>query len=530
MYLLAAREPYSQQDLNMMQFLLFDDEEPDERYWFYQKGFFHPVQLGDQLSDRRYTIINKLGNGSFSTVWLAHDEILGRKVAIKIACADAECERGELPTDELEILERLRDNPGSHPGAEVIHPCLDSFMTQGPNGSHRCFVSDPTCINLGQSKFRSEPYWLFRLQVARALVAQLIQGVAFMHSKGIVHGDLHTGNLMLTLPDAELAECSVRDIYAKFDLPKQYPMDICKKASDFDEPIPENAPPYLVGKMYFNDKHAHKLRLSDAKLRIGDFGESWRPAQQDRHELNIPEKFRAPEAMVAEKLGMPIGFPADVWALGCIVIELYATIDLLETYFPGYDEAWGEMIHLLGEPPKAWWDVWKAAADSGDNDDGSSPENKIPRHRDPTSLSDRILQLIDKDRAERVAGIWENGDEDEKVPPGELRDLLSMLEGIFCWLPEDRLKAGDLMHGDWMKNWGLPAIEAMEKAYEEMAKATQDNSASSVSGSESNTTHHDKTGRPVNDPRHGAIRGLFKTAGWGLDTGVWLWLKRALGF
>lgn len=344
------------------------------------------------------------------------------------------------------------------------------------------------------------------------------------------HLDLHTGNLMLTLPDAELAECSVQDIYAKFDLPKQYPMDICKKASDFDEPIPDNAPPYLVGKMYFNDKQAHKLRLSDAKLRIGDFGESWRPAQQDRHELNIPEKFRAPEAMVAEKLDMPIGFPADVWALGCIVVELYATIDLLETYFPGYDEAWGEMIYLLGEPPKAWWDVWKAAADAGDNDDGSSPENKIPRRRDPTSLSDRILQLIDKDRAERVAGIWENGDEDEKVPPGELRDLLSMLEGIFCWLPEDRLKAGDLMNGDWMKNWGLPAIEAMEKAYEEMAKATQDNSASSVSGSESNTTHHDKTHRPVNDPRHGAIRGLFKTAGWGLDTGVWLWLRRALGF
>ncbi|KAJ5015593.1 Dual specificity tyrosine-phosphorylation-regulated kinase 2 [Colletotrichum sp. SAR 10_99] len=334
---------------------------------------------------------------------------------------------------------------------------------------------------------------------------------------------------MLTLPDAELAECSVRDIYAKFDLPKQYPMEICKKASDLDEPIPENAPPYVVGKMYFNDKHARKLRLSDAKLKIGDFGESWRPDQQNRHELNIPEKFRAPEAMVAEKLDMPIGFPADVWALACIVVELYARIDLLETYVPGYDEAWGEMVHLLGGPPKGWRDIWKAAADSANNDDDSSPENQIPRHRDPTSLSERILQLIDKDRAEKLDGIWEDGDENERVPPGELQDLLSMLEQIFCWLPEDRLKAEDLMNGDWMKKWGLPAIAAMEKAYEEKVEAMKHTSASSGPNSESSIKHHDKTDRPLNETRHGAIRGLFNTATWGQETGVWLWLKRALG-
>ncbi|KAK1846434.1 protein kinase domain-containing protein [Colletotrichum chrysophilum] len=286
----------------MMQILLYNDDEPDERYWFYQEGFLHPVQLGDQLSDGRYTIINKLGNGSFSTVWLAHDEVLSRKVAIKIACAEAQRESDEFPSNEHGILQRLRGNPASHPGAEVIHPCLDTFTMQGPNGRHRWFVSDPTCINLSQSKFRSEPNWLFRLSVARALVAQLIRGVAYMHSQGVVHGDLHSGNLLLALPDEELSKRSVRDLYTSFGLPQQYPVDICKKVSDFDEPIPENAPPYLVGKMYFNDKHAHKLRLYDAKLRISDFGESWRPAEHDRYELNIPEQSRAPEALVAEKL------------------------------------------------------------------------------------------------------------------------------------------------------------------------------------------------------------------------------------
>lgn len=198
--LLAAREPYSHEDLNMMQILLYNDDEPDERYWFYQEGFLHPVQLGDQLSDGRYIIINKLGNGSFSTVWLAHDEVLRRKVAIKIACAEAEREPDEFPSNEHGILQQLRGNPASHPGAEVIHPCLDTFTMQGPNGRHRCFVSDPTCINLSQSKFRSEPNWLFRLNVARALVAQLIRGVAYMHSQGVVHGGKSHINHRLSLP------------------------------------------------------------------------------------------------------------------------------------------------------------------------------------------------------------------------------------------------------------------------------------------------------------------------------------------
>ncbi|KAH9225407.1 hypothetical protein K456DRAFT_1797383, partial [Colletotrichum gloeosporioides 23] len=437
----------------------------------YQEGFLHPVQLGDQLCDGRYTIINKLGNGSFSTVWLAHDEVLSRKVAIKIACAEAERESDEFPSDEHGILQRLRGNPASNPGVEVIHPCLDTFTMQGPNGRHRCFVSDPTCINLSQSKFRSEPNWLFRLNVARALVAQLIQGVAYMHSQGVVHGgkltlrsDLHSGNLLLALPDEELSKRSVRDLYTSFGLPQQYSVDICKKVSDFDEPIPENAPPYLVGKMYFNDKHAHKLRLSDAKLRISDFGESWRPAEHDRYELNIPEQSRAPEALVAKKLRKPIGFPADVWALGCVTVELYARYSVFQTYFPGFEEVWAEVVHVLGKPPQTWLDASNADIDSGNNDNGSNPDNETPRHRDPTTLSDHIVQLIDKDRSEKLIGIWDDGDEDEKIPPGELRDLLLMLEQIFCWLPEDRIRAEDLMKGDWMKNWGLPAIEAMEKA------------------------------------------------------------------
>ena len=45
-----------------------DLESPNE----YQPGGYHPVHLGDIYCER-YRVINKLGFGSYSTVWLARD-------------------------------------------------------------------------------------------------------------------------------------------------------------------------------------------------------------------------------------------------------------------------------------------------------------------------------------------------------------------------------------------------------------------------------------------------------------------------
>jgi serine/threonine protein kinase len=98
------------------------------------------VHLGDILNDR-YHIFRKLGVGSQSTVWLAHDSNTStrRYVALKIF--------GAL-TSSSEIALKSILQPVSHPGKAHVEVALDSFMVKGIHGEHFCKVLEPLGVCL----------------------------------------------------------------------------------------------------------------------------------------------------------------------------------------------------------------------------------------------------------------------------------------------------------------------------------------------------------------------------------------------
>ena len=55
----------------------------DEGIDDYKKGGYHPVHVGEVLNGR-YVILQKLGWGHFSTVWLSKDTKFNTYVAIKV--------------------------------------------------------------------------------------------------------------------------------------------------------------------------------------------------------------------------------------------------------------------------------------------------------------------------------------------------------------------------------------------------------------------------------------------------------------
>lgn len=148
-----------------------------ERLDGYRPGGYHPIQLNDKLQER-YLIVEKLGHGSYSTIWLARDEKLSRYVAVKIGIADHS-------SKEAQILGQLSVCPVNDLSERLIPPVLDHFELKGPNGTHSCLVTTPARCSLVEAL---KDYDLFPLNSARSLAAQLVMAVARVHRLGIVHG------------------------------------------------------------------------------------------------------------------------------------------------------------------------------------------------------------------------------------------------------------------------------------------------------------------------------------------------------
>lgn len=155
---------------------------PDSIEWpgEYCRGGYHPVMIGNTFNGK-YHVVQKLGHGTFSTIWLAYDDQNRRYVALKISTALTRSKA----SDETQILRDLSDLSSiEEPGCSMIPHVHDQFESESPNGQHQCYVTSPAQCSLATIAEES----MFEIDVARKLIAQLVQAVAYMHSRGFVHG------------------------------------------------------------------------------------------------------------------------------------------------------------------------------------------------------------------------------------------------------------------------------------------------------------------------------------------------------
>lgn len=199
---------------------LYDDDtgriHPHEPLEHYLPGGFHPVAIGDNFRDNRYTILRKLGYGGYSTVWLALDNhgvqpgTTSRNfVSIKIKRAsasdtglDADLEVVNLRPLENHYLQGPQDKPRSYVRL------LDCFAHQGPNGTHNCLVTEL----LGPSVSNVMSCYQYMDQVLRPdtilrASKQILAGVDFTHQAGLAHGGKQLLNFGHLLADRPLIGC-----------------------------------------------------------------------------------------------------------------------------------------------------------------------------------------------------------------------------------------------------------------------------------------------------------------------------------
>jgi serine/threonine-protein kinase len=134
----------------------------------------------------RYRILAELGRGAMGVVYLAEDPLLNRTVAIKtILMSGEEHERAEY---EARFFQEARAAGGlNHPGIITIHDI-------GREGDVAYMAMEALDgIELREMMRRGR----VPLALALELAAQVADGLAFAHERGVVHRDVKPANVMV---------------------------------------------------------------------------------------------------------------------------------------------------------------------------------------------------------------------------------------------------------------------------------------------------------------------------------------------
>mmetsp|Transcript_5458 Transcript_5458/g.9230 ORF Transcript_5458/g.9230 Transcript_5458/m.9230 type:complete len:195 (-) Transcript_5458:2084-2668(-) len=191
---------------------------------YYKLGGYHCMHVGEVMMER-YVIIQKLGWGHFSTVWLAKDIQFNTYVALKI-------QRGqqqylEAAYDEIEILDQCAsywmkkewlaslkryyaDKPqmlkAINSDDSYCVQLLNCFLHNGPNGTHFVTVFEILGVNLleviKRYNYKGAP-----LPIVRQMAKQCLIGLDFLHRMcKVIHTDLKPENVSLCLTEEEVKE------------------------------------------------------------------------------------------------------------------------------------------------------------------------------------------------------------------------------------------------------------------------------------------------------------------------------------
>jgi serine/threonine-protein kinase len=139
------------------------------------------------LIDNRYALLETLGEGGMARVYLAHDNVLDRDVALKAL--------REQYADDEEFVERFRREAKS--AAALNHPSIVQVYDQGRAEDDTYYMA-MEYVPGGTLKDRIKTEGPLNPGEAVGIASRVAEALDVAHGRGIVHRDIKPQNVLLT--------------------------------------------------------------------------------------------------------------------------------------------------------------------------------------------------------------------------------------------------------------------------------------------------------------------------------------------
>lgn len=215
----------------------------------------------------------------------------------------------------------------------------------------------------------------------------------------------------------------------------------------------------------------NKAFLKD-EIHLTDFGVSYN-VPSPPHRLSIPRSYRAPEAILDGK----IGIPCDLWALGCTLFEIRTGNKLINASPPDdIDEYLARIVTLLGPFPEPWWtttwktrrELFKDEIDSQGRAIDANPwwvemglqmysrTGELVPYQETRSIREGLARGAHVDYMETVDTTnWRDRKSSlfkvRDIPPDEIEAFADLLEAILQYEPEKRSGLREIEQHGWFK-------------------------------------------------------------------------------
>ncbi|TXX26211.1 serine/threonine protein kinase, partial [Escherichia coli] len=142
------------------------------------------IEIGKKLNGR-YKIIGNIGSGGMANVFLAHDLILDREVAVKVLRFDFQNDKNAIRRFQREALA----------ATELVHPNIVTVYDVGEEDGMQFLVMEYV-KGMDLKRYIQTHYPVPYLQIVD-IVQQILSAVALAHQHRIIHRDLKTQNILI---------------------------------------------------------------------------------------------------------------------------------------------------------------------------------------------------------------------------------------------------------------------------------------------------------------------------------------------